>query len=44
MKNKELIAKVKFWFGNEQPIFDEDKFIVERSSDGLYAYIYKKEV
>jgi hypothetical protein len=39
-KSKELVAKVKFWFGESEPIFDTDKYIVEY--EGQFAYIFKK--
>jgi len=37
--NKELIAKVKFWFGSNHNIF-KPSLIVERH--GEFAYIYRK--
>lgn len=36
---KELVAKVKFWFGKEENVFSK-KFDVEY--DDNYAYIFKK--
>lgn len=39
--SKELIAKVKFWFGSDQDIF-KSGLIVEYSPDRLFAYIYKE--
>ena len=40
---KELIAKVKFWFGKEHKIFNEKKFIIETKEDDNFVYVYKKE-
>ena len=39
-ESKELVAKVKFWFGAEEPIFDTTKYTVEYQDS--FAYIYKK--
>ena len=42
-KKGELIAKLKFWFGEEySQIFDNDNFIVEIDKDTLYVYVYTK--
>ena len=38
---KELVAKVKFWFGEGIEDVFNDKYIVERT-DG-YAYIYRRD-
>ena len=40
-KGYELIAKVKFWFGQSEDIF-KDGLVVELSRGGLFAYIYRK--
>ena len=37
---KECIAKVKFWFGKEEPIFNTEKYTVEIKDN--YAYIYER--
>jgi hypothetical protein len=37
---REIVAKVKFWFGVEVPIFDTTKYTVEYHDQ--FAYIYKK--
>jgi len=42
MKKGELVAKVKFWFGKEEPIFDTSKYHVEYHEEGQYANLYKK--
>ena len=43
MVKGELIAKVKFWFGNNKPIFDTDKYIIEVSkADTNFIYVYEK--
>jgi len=39
---KELIAKVKFWFGADQPIFDLEKYQIEFDDTKTFAYIYEK--
>lgn len=40
---KELIAKVKFWFGVEHPIFNTKDYIIEQSgADENFVYIYKE--
>ena len=39
-KRGELVAKVKFWFGQNEPIFNKQKYIIENND--YYAYIYKK--
>jgi hypothetical protein len=37
----ELVAKLKFWFGiNEEYIFNEYKYIIEKRGD--YVYVYKR--
>jgi hypothetical protein len=38
-----LVAKVKFWFGKEHPIFNTRKYIVVQSkSDSDFFHIYEK--
>lgn len=37
--NKELIAKVKFWFGGDQDIF-KNNLILDKKGD--FVYIYKE--
>jgi len=37
-----LIAKIKFWFGKANPIFNTDKYIIEYNDD--FAYIYEKVI
>jgi hypothetical protein len=41
---KELIAKLKFWFGDEyvEDLFNTQKYIYEYNGD--YVYIYKEVV
>ena len=40
---KELIAKVKFWFGKEHQIFNKKYIIVRGIGDNSdFAYIFKK--
>jgi hypothetical protein len=42
-KAERLVAKVKFWFGSSEPIFDTSKFDVEYDDDKQYATLYRKE-
>jgi hypothetical protein len=39
---KFITAKVKFWFGKDEPIFNTKDYVVEY--DEYYAYIYKKKI
>jgi hypothetical protein len=39
----EIVAKVKFWFGGNEPIFDIEQFVIEHDDDRRYAYVYKKK-
>jgi len=39
-RTEKLVAKVNFWFGKNEPIFDKSKYDVEY--DGEFATIYKK--
>jgi len=38
----ELVAKVKFWFGNKEPIFNERDYIIESHADKNYVCIYER--
>ena len=40
----ELVAKVKFWFGKEYPIFDTTRYIIVQSEhDDNFFNIYAKQ-
>ena len=39
---RECIAKVKFWFGCNEDIFNTDKYDVEYDESKIYAYLYAK--
>lgn len=41
MMQRDLIAKLKFWFGGEYNDLFNKKYIVERHDD--YVYLYKKQ-
>lgn len=39
----ECVAKVKFWFGSKEPIFNTDKYVVEWDESHIYAHIYERK-
>ena len=40
---KQIIAKLKFWFGNDiKNLFNEKDYIIEFDEDRLYVYVYNK--
>jgi len=42
MNKGELVARVKFWFGKEEPIFDTSKYHAEYDEERQFAKLYKK--
>jgi len=41
-EHRKIVAKVKFWFGADEPIFDTTKYDIEFDNTKTYAYIYRK--
>jgi len=42
MTKGQLVAKVKFWFGKDLHIFNEQDFVIESQPESDFVYIYKK--
>lgn len=42
MAEKEIVAKLKFWFGSEIEDLFNEKYIVEKVEDFVYVYLVKK--
>lgn len=40
---RKIVAKLKVWFGADEPIFDTKNYDVEYNEDKTFVYIYKKD-